>query len=142
VTRLKAVQPPGFALCCPDEPEAPVAVTIGLVLQELLPGDRARIVDDLARRIRASLHDPDELRVERAEELRLVADELGPATTAGGAHDAVVACAVSKRPRVRSVCGPAKNGCASGFALQHRAVPQNSLRSRDLCGFLRVPDSP
>jgi hypothetical protein len=117
-----------------------ISVTIRLVLQELLPSKRTRVVDGFARRIRASLHDPDEVRVELAEEVRFIADELRSATTSGRAHDAVPACAVSDRPRVRSVCGPAKNGAESGFALRRCSRRQNRLSSGGFCCFLRLPE--
>jgi hypothetical protein len=47
VVPVFAVQPPGLSFRGLDKPRAPVAITVRLVLQELLPRECACVVDDL-----------------------------------------------------------------------------------------------
>lgn len=56
-----------------DQPGTPGTVALGLVLHELQPGEPAGVLDVGRRRVDAARDDPDELAVERLEELGLVA---------------------------------------------------------------------
>ena len=108
------------------------------MLQELLPGERACVVHDLARCVRPALKRPDEPPVELAEQVCLIALERRPAPTASGAHDAFPACAVSGRRRVQSVRGPPRTGSKPIRATAPFEAP-DSTQER---GFLRLPEAP
>jgi hypothetical protein len=67
------IQDPGLSLRGSEEPCAPFAVPVGLVPEELRPGDRARVFDDLGRGPHYAGHAAHQLVVVELEQFGLVA---------------------------------------------------------------------
>ena len=78
------IQPPHLALGCRDQPGLPVALTVGLGSKEMHPGDRARLLHDVGRRVDSPPHPAKQLLVEGRVQRGLVASEPSAAALGGG----------------------------------------------------------
>src|SRR4051794_22445419 len=72
---MRGVQPPGLALGGPVQPTPPRLVAIGLVAEELDPGEGGRVLDVFRAGVDRPGKDLDELVIELQIELGLVTEE-------------------------------------------------------------------
>src|SRR4051812_4928152 len=76
VAAIVRVEFVGAALRDAIQPPLPLAVAVGLMLEELQPGERTRVFNVLGRRVHAAADLADELGVELAVEVELVPTDL------------------------------------------------------------------